>query len=533
MERNMYKVLIADDEKYVRLFLRKCINWNDYGFEVAGEAKNGLDALRQMAELKPDVLVTDMDMPEVDGIRLIEESLSLYPNMSCIVLSGYKDYKYIRTAVQNNVFDYLLKPVKTEELIEVLKKLHDHMEENEAKEIHREREITTLKKSRFLTDLLSHNIIDDDNEEMVAQYGIGGKENCYIVLYCVLNNDEGSKKIEQYYGEPLMRFLIQNIMDEILGSEGLHASLITMEKNIVGVLSYPCQEPPDHERLIETCNLIISQVKKYLGVTISIAIGFEADDVYSVRDSYLAAIHTLNLRVLYGEGMVLSYHNTPIPVNRVLFTDSMEMELVQKIRSTDREGADEVISRLLALIQSDKTPDVFMVKMIYNHVVSIIIKTLYEKGIAPSSINMYEDAMYHSFQSFHSFDQMMDTLKGFIQSAILAITSVSGAKTSYVSQAQEYIGAHLSEDFSISDIANHIHITPNYLCSVFKSETGTTLSDFITRARINKAIEYLAVPKNKISDIYKRVGYSNVKYFCRVFKKITGYAPSEYKKNML
>ncbi len=527
----MYKVLITDDEKYVRLFLRKSIDWSVYGFEVIGEARNGLEALEQLEALLPDVLITDMDMPGMDGIQLIEEASMRFPAMRCVVLSGYKDYKYIRTAVQNNVFDYLLKPVKTDELIAMLQKLYSSMRQSDTQRLHQEKELLDLKKERFLIDLLTNNHIEINVDEKALEFGIGCEYNYYAVIYLVLDNDNETANIETYYGKPMLRFLIKNITNEVFANAGFTLNLLNIENNIAGVVRSSClDDTENHLPLIPVCEQAIDMVQKFLQISLSIALGHSVEDLSNIRDSYLSALNALNLRPLYGNRAVLSYHNTPIAINRGLLTRPMENAFVQRLHSVDQKGIEDVLDTLLNNIKETKAPDVFAIKTLYNHIVSLILKTLYEEGIVPSSINLYEDTMYHTFQTFSSFSNMIDTLKRFAASAIVAIAGTAGASSCYIAQAKNYIQKHIANDFSISDIASTIFLTPNYLCTLFKNEVGITLNDYITQTRIDKAIELLTTQTLTINELCKMVGYSSAKYFRQVFKKVTGCTPSDYKK---
>lgn len=131
----MYKVLIVDDEKYIRLWIKNCIDWKKFGFEIVGEADNGYEALTKINDLKPDLVISDMDMPEFDGVELMEKAGEIYPDILFAILSGYKDYEYMRGAVKNNAVDYLLKPVKANEIISVLKNVRNKLERLGKKQI--------------------------------------------------------------------------------------------------------------------------------------------------------------------------------------------------------------------------------------------------------------------------------------------------------------------------------------------------------------------------------------------------------------
>lgn len=197
----MYKVLIVDDEKYIRLWIKNCIDWNRFGFEISGEADNGYDALAKIDEIKPDLVISDMNMPELDGVELMEKAGRIYPDILFAVLSGYKDFEYMRSAVKNNAVDYLLKPVKAEEIISVLENIRIKLERLGKKQAPSAEDLgisSDVKQIKNTAVEKAKRFIDQNYKEEISLADISNHVHMTPNYFCALFKSETNQNLFDY-----------------------------------------------------------------------------------------------------------------------------------------------------------------------------------------------------------------------------------------------------------------------------------------------------------------------------------------------
>lgn len=536
----MYSVLIVDDEKYVRLWIKNCIDWTQNGFNIVGEASDGYDALVKISTLKPNLVISDMDMPKIDGMKLMKKSREIYPDILFVILSGYNEFEYMRSAVKYDAVDYLLKPVKAEEIISVINVVKSKLEHSKEK---REEELQTnivikenleLQKEKFFLNLLDEQVFTlQETLEKTKKLDIQKNGDSYSTMCIRFDEGAVNSHMKDYMGTDLCIYSITNIANEVFSANEIVSNFVVRKDEIVCIINFYMKGIDYYSRIVDVCRQVLDNINHYLKLSVSIGIGSVVEDMLYIGVSYIEAKRSLELRMLYGNNCVLSFLNTPKTFNREILSVIDESNLINSILNLDFELCKKIITDIFCETKKIDTLNIETIKMIYYLLISIILKTIYETGITPYKMGFNEVAMFTAIKSFNSIDQIIEKLLYYLKIVMEYISNTQNIKNTAVEKSKRFIIENFKEDISLTDIANHVHITPNYFCSLFKAETNQNLFDYITNLRIEKAKDLMKDDSLKTYEIGEIVGYKEPKYFSRVFKKVTGSSPSNYRKSLL
>lgn len=304
----MYKILIVDDEPIVREGIRERIQWAKHGYECIGACENGREALEVMAQERPDVVLTDICMPYMDGLELSRHIVEKYPKTRIIILTGFDDFDYAQQAVKLQVTDFILKPITSAELRELLDKIKLEMDEESGRNEHLLRMKQELKNSmallseRFLERLASSPMRRADITAKLAYFNIPLNGPLYIAMTAEI--DEPS-----LYGETadveLYAFALYNIVQEIAGSAQESAVFRFKEHKVMAVLSGSNAEEL-HAQAYKLAEDIRNSVKEYMKFTVTVGIGTVRSDVAEIRHSCRASEAALEYRLLMGPDQVVN-----------------------------------------------------------------------------------------------------------------------------------------------------------------------------------------------------------------------------------
>lgn len=536
----MYGVLIVDDEKYVRLWLRNCIQWADYGFDIIGEANNGYDALVKIGELKPRLVISDMDMPEIDGVGLIEKANELYPEVLFLILSGYNAFEYMRSAVKNNAVDYLLKPVNEEEIIPVVKKIQSRLElEDKKKEVELRTKILIkenleLRREKFFLNLLDEQAFTlQEATEKVEELGIQNDGDFYNVLIISFDEEILKGQPTNVMGVELLKFSMINIANEVFSTNNMSSCFLSRKNEVIGVVNFATQDDDVYQRIVDLSGLILNNINGFLKLSISIGIGSVVKDITCIGASYTEAKRSLDLRLLYGDNSVLTFLNVPSNFKREVLSVADENRFTNSIAGLDYSSCRDIITEIFHKMRKSGIISIETIKMVYYRLISVILREIYNAGITPSYLSIEEMEMFTAIKNLNSIEQIRDKLMSFLEKALEGISNTQKIKNSAVEKAIGFITENYYREITLTDISNHVHVTPNYFSALFKAETGQNVLDYITNLRIEKVKSLMKDKSLKTYEIGEMVGYKSPKYFCRVFKKILGQSPSQYRKALV
>lgn len=526
----LYKLMIVDDEEEIRLGVIKKINWEEHGFTVVGDAENGQEALEMAEKLHPDVIMTDIKMPFMDGLELGKRVADLMPSTKIIIFSGSDDLEYAHQAIKINVVEYVLKPINSIELIEVLKRLKEKLD----KEYDEKRNMEILKKhyldsipvirEQFLVGTLEGRITKDQWEENKEKLGLD-----FINKYlCVaLINIDGLSK-EQDSG--LVLISIKNIVDETMQNYCKFISFPYLDK-IVMLLSF--YEKDNMLKVIKGLNEVCKIFECVFGGTISIGIGRIYSDINEIRFSYRTAQSALGYRPILGNGKTI-YIDDVEPDNSVQlqFEDQEEIRFLNSIKLSSEDDIREVVDNIFKKMEESLVP-LEKYRIYLMEVLTSMLKLTQSHNIEVNNVFGNDFNFYTYLEDFNSVEQIKDWFiqKSLSLNEIIRKERVNSSKV-LVEKAKEYIKSNYSDcDISVEKLCSNLHVSPTYFSTIFKKETNMSFVNYLTDIRLEEAVKLLNTTDDKTYIIATKIGYQEANYFSYVFKKKFGISPSRYRKN--
>ena len=531
----MYKVVVVDNEQTIRKGILGSISWDKLGLEVIGEAADGQGALRMINELQPDILITDIKMPHMDGLQLSELALGALPDLKVIIISGFDDFKYAQKGIQLGVSGYLLKPIQQRELEELLIKLTEELKESAAAR-KTKTTIASINTEQLVLEKFFRGVIvgKRDEAETASMQRLLMSEQLKSFATLVLEVDGYLNTIRDMSDEEQQSF-----------SRMFFETTDNYFAGIRGVVNVPSDNctcivalyDTDENRLSGNVMRICTQLKQIMSncdMSISIGVGRVSANAQGWRESYKEARLALKHKFVMGENSTIHYSS----IERLEGTyDVSQIKLVSRVVDAVRQMDTGMLKNTLDNALVEMMTGGQMTGAYANLFVSGVFRqTLaFLESIDVSADEIFEDPMevYSDMINRQTIKAMTDRIFHHLCKVINYISLKKQGKFSgYIDKAKRYIEEHYTEsDISLETIAGQIQMSVSYFSMEFKKTVGRTYIEFLTDLRINRAKELLQGTSLKISEISERVGYENPSYFNYTFKKNTGKTPGEYRKN--
>ncbi len=501
--------MIVDDMPIFLEYLRGCIDWNAYGFEICCEAHDGREALEMMAEYYPDVVLTDITMPYLNGLELSKAIVRDYPDTAVVLITGNNEFEYARKAVKIGVCDYIVKPFEKEELILSLLELQD----NSSKAVENSK-VSEDAKYDELRSLIYAGATDGIAESLFS--GTGGNEGFLLSLIKV---DAGDMNVSR---EKLMNWesLIARMLGDKLDIRGEFRIFHDYENNIVVLMRFDDSADLDEYKGYEFTD-IIGVVKNQLGYDLSIAMT-RAGSISDVKRAYEKLLGTVAEK---GKGQLLDLRDES-EINIFSSLDAI-FRLNKDIETLNEDDAEAAINTIWERISKNGDSAGISGMNILTSIVSILMTNIINSGFSVEKI--YGDGFLPErfFMDAKSPEEMKDKVVTLFRKRI---EFEKGKKTSkshdVANAAREYIEQNYgNSELSISEISEKLCVNQTYLRKMFKSEMDMTLSEYITSFRMQEAKRLITGTDEKLTAIAEKVGYSDVSYFSNVFKKYYGTSP--------
>lgn len=532
-----YRIILVDDEEEVRKAIIRKIKWESLGFQMVGDAENGEEALELIEQLEPDVVMTDIRMPYMDGLVLAGRIRQKYPSMKILIFSGFDDFEYAQQAIKLNVTEYILKPVNGEELTEILVRVRTNLDE----EIKQRRNVALLQKSyqkslpiireMFLNDLVRGKIEAEDIRPRLAEYEVDILDAPrWIAMAIDVEKTEatGSNALSLHREWKLIPISVMQLVEDQL--KGFCRFIMFNSYSGISILA-AIDEDNTQTGLINLLQDICKECKRILEVTITIGVGDSCDTLEQISASYQTAVDALGYRAIVGTGNPI-YINDVEPVSRgKLLLDSWEENtLITAIKF----GPPEKIYSAVRLIVSRMGGAKVHSRQYQAYMLSVV-------NCLTRLVQQYNLDLAEIFDAEQNYFNLMETLlepKYFEAWMIRAGSRLNmvmnqerdNTTKQVVMQAQEYIQAHYPDpDLSVETICQQLHLSPAYFSTIFKKETGQAYIAYLTELRLNKAVELLQETDDKTYIIAAKVGYQEQNYFSYVFKKRFGISPTKFR----
>jgi two-component system response regulator YesN len=531
----MLKIIIVDDERKTIEGIRQCLDWSLFNIEVVGHARNGRDGLKLASQVLPDIVLTDIKMPIMDGIEFSRELKRCHPHIKVIFISGYSDVEYMKSAFKEGVIDFILKPIDIVELESVIKKTSELCESEQKIQKEKDamerkiRESIPLLQNQFFSSLVADEItqrevIQDRMELLGIQLP---EEGLYIVLNVDIDDYPSQLLKETSYQKRRISANVLALLRENLHDRGVCFELA--EGNFV-ILVYLSNVNTD-QQAIEVDALAVTMQKSIndqLGLSVTIGIGECVSVIEKVSLSYYRAKYAVNQKLHLGKNQIIYADQTwTVQEQEMVLSYKTYEQVYMSLKDGNIEKAIDLINQVFIEMSQSTSLD-------YSVVQSVCLQftTVIQRINSEFSGEAIADA-YTTIQELFQLETIED-MKEFLLHNCRKVHELLAAKqerntSKAVEQIKAMICNRYSESLTVDQIAKEVFLSPAYACLLFKKETGETINNYLTTVRIEKAKELLRIERSKLYEVCLDVGYSDPKYFSKLFKKVTGLSPSVYK----
>ena len=543
----MLKIFLAEDEVVVRETIKRMIPWEELGFELVGEAADGEMALPLLIRQQPDLLITDIKMPFMDGLTLARLAKKEIPGLKVVILSGYDDFNYAKQAIGIGVEDYLLKPITKNALIERLSEIRSRYEHEKTQKEYYEkfqREMQAYEKNSsrdFFEALVGGSMDMMEVYKRAEKLGLDIVAEAYNVLIFTMNCDEdfSGQRDEYSSWEAESLELLENFF-------AVHSSAMLFRSNI---FSYGVLLKGQRETIEENTRACVDEIRKILSRQDGrrewfLAVGQSVDRLSQIQKSYHTASRAFSQRYLYDEN-ILYYDEMETmehPGGQAETEDNAYLQkvdvnalnpaILQKFLSNGLQEETEnfVKDYFYAIGQEPMESLVFRNYVILNVRFSVIS---FIKGLGCDTNEMESaDTEEVLAESGKNMESAIAYAKKMISQAIEIRDQNSGNKNrSILKTAVDFIDSHyMDEEISLNTVANVANVSSNHFSALFSQNMGQTFIEYLTTLRMNKAKELLRCTGMRSSEIAGEIGYKDAHYFSYLFKKTQGMTPSDYRK---
>lgn len=533
----MIKVMIADDEENVCQLIRSLIDWPSLEMEIVGIAHNGVEALGMISELSPDLMITDIRMPGCDGLEMIQRAQNLKSGLDFIIISGYRHFEYAQNAIKFGVSDYLLKPIKKEELLAALRKMRERylqrtnrLSEEERLKARLKSDIDKLHADLF-TECLSEKgqptalTLESANENYHYSFQPGLFRACEVKIDCGYEDQYNSavgiltEKVEQ---------ILAGYLREFCHDLGFYRN----DSAVDCIANFsPENQKAIHRQLRAVMDELLVQKTVFTQMEFTIGTGMAVEEIGRLRDSMAAARFAVGQRLAEGTGKLI-HGEEPPPV------PDTASELLPEIRKK--------MSAALELLDKDavlRCIDELKNGAVEHHLTGCEIFSLAEQLCGMYLLDLrgigipvvYGDEFLEKFHvhasrcgSIPQIFQYLALLVG--NSLDVIIEQKRQMDTKPIRLAKQYIQQNYMKPIGLEEVSGVVGFSPAYFSTLFKRENGGNFVEYLTGIRMGKAKDLLKETNLSVAVICEQVGYSDLKHFTHSFRNLTGLKPNEYRK---
>lgn len=533
MNNNKIKIIIIDDEPLICELICRLVEWDTMEVELTGIANDGIRALELLKQHRPEIAIIDIRIPEIDGIAVMKYANDLGLPTRFIVISGYKKFEYAQQALCLNVSNYLVKPINKKELLDSIIHLCAEINESKKKSNFADKLQTQLVTQRHVMyDSLLSNLnnkswcfdnIDDANNKLSLRL-CPGKFRIFIIKLDMRFVELGQSKMLLDHIEQI--FDHSNFKDCF--EFGVHRQNDT---RLVFLGNYPNESSSAFHNCIDiTAKRALNYISAYDSCNITIGVSGETDSLSTLPERYLEAVSAVEHRRTVGANNIIYYFsNIPhIPISNVLDNQNI------KLLSAAIGGLDpQMLTRAIKTIFSIENSSLFdqHTFVLATSVVHTFFELLGSLGFQSNNflndkaelLFLLDNEIRQSVIENELENKLPTVLKDFIESCM-------SWDDKYVTVAKGYIKDGYSSAITLEDVAQIVHLNPVYFSTLFKSKTGTTFTNYLQEVRIEASKNFFKTTRHSVKEVCKMVGYSDVQYFTKLFKKEIGVTPSSFRK---
>ncbi|WP_342565625.1 response regulator [Paenibacillus sp. FSL R7-0345] len=525
------RVLLADDEPIIIRGLKKLIAWETLGLSIVGEARDGKELKQLIEDSSPDLIISDISMPGFTGIEIIRDIHESALPIKVVFISAYQEFDYARQAVQYGALDYLVKPVNTGQLEQVLTRAVAAIREESEGERNKLMLTHYEKKNRSITmeELLEQ--LADGNRSRAAEFiAMAGRTDTQWVTVCVIETDEyhGQSSRWEERERKLVAFALSNIIKETVEAQS-NGFVFRKGERFGIVLQH--DDPGVPLQLMEDLH---GKINTFLKLQVSAGIGQSVRDIGRMDESYTNALKALTNRYFSGLNQVYLFREEDQePENEALeCLKNLQEQLNEALQSLNTDMLAPLLQKLLETVkQQAEGSRGKAVSSIYNVILQLEqefagygIEARMEDGSAQPLLEMLHEA-----PTFERLGNELEQAVGRI--AELLAGKIKGREPAQLSQVKAHVEQHYADNITLESAAAMVYMNPYYFSSFFKKHTGQNFKQYVTEVRMRHALRLLLESDLMVYEIAERVGYNNARHFSDMFKRKFSKLPQEYKQS--
>lgn len=533
----MIRVIIADDEINVCRLIRGLIDWESLDMEIVGTAHNGVEALEMIQSLNPDLMITDIRMPGYDGLEMIRRAKDIKRDLDFIIISGYRHFEYAQNAIKYGVSDYLLKPINKEDFMVSLNKMHDRylrrterMSREEQLKKQLQSDADKLRAGLF-TELLNRGAdtsgltLETVNETYRYHFQPGLFQVCAVKIDCGFD-DQYQKAI------PILGDKAARIFDSLLRGDCFDMGLFLQDSTACCLLNYDGERKKQLRRHLKAVlDELMMQKAAFEQFEFTLGAGAACGDVGGLKNAFQTARCAIGERLVQGTGRLIegiAADDSPQRVEALLA--ELNKPLSAALEVLDRSAVLGALENLRERPEWKRLSGLELLSL-SERICEMYLRRLRDHQIAVCG----GDELYENFCARADRCRSAEELFRFLSETIgvsmdRIIESRKQADAKPIRLAKQYIRQHYMEPVSLEEVSGVAGFSPSYFSTLFKKESGSSFVDYLCEIRMNRAKELLRETNLNISAVCEQVGYSDLKYFTKNFKRCTGIKPNEYRK---
>jgi two-component system, response regulator YesN len=520
----LLKVLIVDDELLVRIGLKSTLNWEEYGYELVGEARNSKEAFELFDKYHPDILLTDISMPGINGLELIKQLKSRDPKLQSIILTHFEDFSYAREAVSLGVLDYILKSNLTpERLLDVLAKAGQNDMRYPGSSI-------SSSSVPLASDDLRHLLFSDDPDssdfrDTTARFARQLPFSHYQIASIHINLNLA----EQVMLDERKKNTLMEIASQVMAENPFFVLFTLVRNEFCFLFNFQANGSlqATKELIIQLLRNLSINIRKYLNFYLLIGISSVSDTAAGVRILHREAVEAGKRAFFLPEH--LSVHESGTADG-----DSAKIEVDRErfLNLLEKRDKDQLMAALENLFgQSYQQKNLEVLKQLFSDLLECIknfVRKEQGRQHAPNiNAAMLEQDNFYNVYDFTAVKMYIVNLYTLVLDTEQSDDTVQ--KSYIIRKAMRYIEKNYKKNISLSNLAEDVEVSRSYLSFLFKQELGLNFSHYLTRMRIESAKEMLAGTNMKIYEIADEVGFDSPYYFSKVFKEFTGVTCKEFR----
>lgn len=530
----MFKVLIVDDENIIRRGLKNIIDWKSYGCEIVGEASTGIDGIEKIKQFHPEIIITDICMPELDGLKMIKETTAIIPYCKIIILTGYRNFEYIKEALSLGAFDYILKPSKIEEITSILTRAVATLKID----IKKEEEIKTIKnnfenslpllRQKLLYDIMFN--IHDQSEYILKSLKLYNL-NIDNFLLIIVEIEEACSSEDSPMEKQHCQFGIINLFEDIF-SEDFTVLNVPINKKQVAFIIMPIKNFSFSQKAYKNSEALEKNINSCFNLKISIAISTLGTNALELSKKTKEVMEELQYKQFMGKHSIILYEDfknfhKPTYFNK---QDYFEKSIFHALRIGNETNVKNILNEIYTYVDSTDL-DISDIKIFYFNIIKNISYSISsDKSKDTANPESSEDNIQESINNCYDTKSLNLLFSEIIFNIASNIINCN-PKTinSILQKAVEYMNINYSKPITLNKVAEATYVSSFYLSRLFTKHLGNNFVDYLNEIRIEKAKEYLNDTNYKAYEVAELIGINDAHYFSKLFKKHTGKTPSEYK----